>query len=1087
MTAARRSSHRVARVGVALLFTGVLGAVGTPGPSAAVGDPVVIAGGDIACPPGKTSDASHCGQVKTGTVVTANSPTYVVPLGDEQYDSGTPTEFAGSYDKTGWGTDKAISHPAAGNHEYRTTGATGYYGYFGANAGDPSKGYYSWDINVPSGGSWHMIALNSECAVLGGGSISAGCGAGSSQETWLKADLAAHKNVCTLAYWHRPRFSSSTTTPSSTTYTAFWNDLYNAGVDIVLNGHAHDYERFGPQTSGGVGDPKGPVEFVVGTGGDDFQSMGPAIANSAVRSVAAFGALKLTLHSNSYDYQFMSASGYTLSDSGSGTCHNAPPPDTTMPTAPTGLTASAGSANQVNLGWTAASDNVGVTNYNIYRGANGATPSLIATTATASASFTDTSVTAGTTYTYQVSAQDAAGNIGPLSGTATVTMPASSDTTPPSAPTGLAAEEVFYNEIDLGWTGSTDSGTGVSGYRVYRKGPGETGYTLLATTVGSGAGHNSYVDTTVKPSSSYSYQVSAVDGAGNESGKATVDPTTPPGPSSQTYTFTPTGDATIQQGSPNATGNTSTLIVDNSPVDDALIGFNVATTSCDTLTSATLTLTDKADGSVKGGDFYTTGTNWSESTVTWNTAPTRGTLLNSLGPVASNATVSLDVTQGVSALNGPVAFRVASTSSDGVRYSSKEGTGGKPTLTVVCTNASVQDNTPPSAPTGLTASAATPGEIDLSWLASTDNLAVTDYDIYRGGTKVGVVSANALTYQDTSVTPGTSYTYTVRARDAAGNTSAGSNTATATATGAPVAAPSGLTASATSSTAVHLAWTASTTASVTGYNIYRAPSGGTPARIGSTGSGTAYDDTTAVAGTAYDYSVTAVSTGGTESAASNTATVTTPADAGGGTAAITLGTARTTAVTTASTSWTVGLPGFAPGDLVVVWLGNNLGSTAGTPSSPGWTTQVSVNESSGLKGSFLTRRMASGDPSSIPVTWSTATLGVAAAVAASGVAAATPVDVKGGQAESATTAVATHAPPTLSTLTDGDVLLSGFTTDNASTWTASDPELADATAGSRSAALYASAPVPSAAASRSATASLASVKAVCALLALRPG
>lgn len=1084
---------RTAAMGAAVLVAGLLVTVSPTGPSAAAGDPVVIAGGDIACPPGQTVDGTHCGQAKTGTVVTGNSPTYVLPLGDEQYDSGTPTEYSGSYNTTGWGTDKAISRPAAGNHEYRTTGATGYYGYFGANAGDPSKGYYSWDVSVPSGGTWHMIALNSECAVLGGGSISAGCGAGSTQEAWLKADLAAHKNVCTLAYWHRPRFSSSTTTPSSTTYTAFWNDLYSAGVDIVLNGHAHDYERFAPQTSGGVADSKGPVEFVVGTGGDGFQTMGPAIANSAVRSIAAFGALKLTLHSNSYDYQFMPASGYSLTDSGSGTCHNAPAPDTTKPTAPSGLQASASNPNQVNLSWTAATDNVGVTNYNIYRGANGATPALIATTTSAATSFTDTAVTASTPYTYQVSAQDAAGNIGPLSGTASVTTPASGDTTPPSAPTGLAAEEVFYNEIDLGWMGSTDSGTGVSGYRVYRKAPGETGYTLLATTVGTGAGHNSYVDTTVKPSSTYSYQVSAVDGAGNESAKATVDPTTPPGPSSQTYTFTPTDDATIQQGSPNATGNTSTLIVDNSPVDDALLKFNVATTSCDTLTSAKLTLTDNADGSVKGGDFYTTGTNWSESTVTWNSAPTRGTLLNSLGAVASNATVSLDVTQGVSALNGPVAFRIGSTSSDGVHYFSKEGSGGKPTLTVVCTDSTVQDNTPPSAPTNLAASAATPGEIDLSWLASTDNLAVTNYDIYRGATKVGTVAADALTYQDTSVTPGTSYTYTVRARDAAGNTSADSNTATATATSAPVAAPSGLTASATSSTSVHLAWTASPTSSVTGYNIYRGPSGGTLARISSTGSGTTYDDTTATAGTAYDYAVTAVSTGGAESAKSNTATVTTSGGTGGGggggggTTGVTLGTARTTSVTTASTSWTVDLPTYAAGDFVVVWLGNSLGSTAGTPSSPGWTAQVSVNESSGLKGSFLTRRMASGDPTSIPVTWSTATLGVAEAVTASGVDAVTPVEVKGGQAESSTTAVATHATPSLTTLTDGDVLLSGFTTDNASTWTASDPELADATAGSRSAALYASAPVSPAAASRSATASIASVKAVSALLALRPG
>jgi acid phosphatase type 7 len=1077
---------RIAAMGAAALVAGLLAAVAPASPGAAAGDPVLIAGGDIACPPGRTVGPTHCDQAKTGAVVTGNGPTYVVPLGDEQYDSGTPAEFSGSYDTTGWGASKVISRPAAGNHEYRTTGATGYYGYFGANAGDPNKGYYSWDVPEPGGGTWHMIALNSECSVLGGGSISAGCGAGSTQEAWLKADLAAHPNVCTIAYWHRPRFSSSSTTPSSTTYTAFWNDLYSAGVDIVLNGHAHDYERFTAQTSAGVADPKGPAEFVVGTGGDSFQTMGPAIANSQVRNTSAFGALELTLHSTGYDYQFLPAAGYSLSDSGSGTCHNAPAADTTRPTAPTGLTASASSANQASLSWTAATDNVGVKDYNIYRGANGATPTLVATTTTNATNYTDTTVTGGTAYTYQVSAEDAAGNIGPLSNIATVTTPTSTDTTPPSAPTSLAAEQVFYNEIDLGWTGSSDSGTGVSGYKVFRQGPGESTFTLLGTTTGTGAGHNSYVDTTVKPSSAYQYYVVAYDGANNQSQPSnTVSSSTPSGPASQTYTFTPTDDATIQQSNPSATkGTTSPLVVDNSPVEDALLRFNVATTGCDTLTSAKLTLTDSADGSSNGGDFYTTGTNWTEGMVTWSNAPTRGTLLNSLGAVASNATATVDVTRGVSSPNGPVAFRVGSPSSDGVHYVSKEGTAGKPTLTVVCTNATVPDNTSPSAPTNLAASNATPGEIDLSWSASSDNIGVTNYDIYRGGSMVGTVAGNALTYQDTSVTAGTSYSYTVRARDAAGNSSTDSNSATATATSPPVASPSNLNGSATSGTSVHLTWTASTTSSVSGYNIYRGLSGGTLTKINSTGSGTSYDDLTVSPGTAYDYAVTAVATGGAESAKSNTAMVTTPGSGGSG---ITAGAEQTTSVTTASTSWTVSLPTYAPGDFVVVWLGNNVGSTAGTPSSPGWTTQVKTDESSGLKGSFLTRQMASGDPTSIPVSWSAATMGVAEAATFSGVDPAAPVEVKGGQAESATTAVASHSTPSLNTVTAGDVLVAGFTTDNASNWSSGDRELADATAGGRSAAMYVSAPVSPGGYARIGTASIASVKAVSALLALRPG
>ncbi|MEO7261619.1 MAG: fibronectin type III domain-containing protein [Jatrophihabitantaceae bacterium] len=749
---------------------------------AATADPVLAVGGDIACPPGRSVTAVRCGQGKTGALLAAINPTYVLPLGDSQYEDATAAEYAGGYDLTGWGASKAISRPAAGNHEYHTTGAADYYGYFGANAGDPTKGYYSWDVAGPDNSfRWHLIALNSECALLGGGSITAGCGAGSTQELWLKADLAANKNVCTIAYWHRPRFSSSSTTPSSTTYTAFWNDLYNAGADIVLNGHAHDYERLNPQTGAGVADPaKGIREFIVGTGGENFQSLGPPIANSAIANASAFGVLTLTLHANTYDWQFVPASGYSLNDSGSATCHAPPPPDTTPPSAPTNVSGAAASANQVDLSWSAATDNVAVTNYNVYRGSNGATPSLIATTTSSSASYTDTSVTASTSYTYQVQAADAAGNTSMMSPPVTVTTPASTDTTPPSPPSGLASEAVSYSEIDLGWTGSTDSGTGVSGYRIFRQGPAESSFTLLATTTGTGAGRNSYVDSTVKPSSTYAYYVTAYDGANNVSSPSnTISASSPAGPASQTYTLIASGDATIEQANPTATdGGTSPLVVDNNPAQDALLKFNVATTGCDTLTSAKLSLSNDANGSVKGGDFYTTGP-FTESTVSWSNAPTRGTLLNSLGAVASNASVSVDVTQGTP-LNGEADFRVGSTSGDGVRYFSREGTGGKPTLTVICSAAQVPDNTAPTTPANLRSTSNASGEVGLAWDASTDNLAVSEYHIYRGGTQIGIVPASSLTYQDTTVAPSTSYTYTVRAFDSAGNSSSGSNPVTVT-------------------------------------------------------------------------------------------------------------------------------------------------------------------------------------------------------------------------------------------------------------------------------------------------------------------
>jgi fibronectin type 3 domain-containing protein len=1050
-----------------------------------VGDPVIAVGGDIACPPGKTVDASHCGQGRTGAVVTAMDPDYVIPLGDSQYDTGSPAEYAGSYDPTGWGAAKAISRPAAGNHEYRTSGATGYYGYFGTNAGDPQKGYYSWDVPVPNAAPWHMIALNSECTVLGGGSISAGCGATSSQDAWLESDLAAHKSQCTIAYWHRPRFSSSTTTPSSTTYNAFWNDLYAAGADLVLNGHAHDYERFAPQTSAGVLDPKGITEFIVGTGGEDFQTLGPGIANSAVSSASAFGALKLTLHASSYDYEFVPAAGYTLSDAASDIpCHNAPATDTTPPTAATNLSATASTANQVNLSWTAATDNVGVKNYNIYRGSGGATPTLLQTTTTNATTFTDTTVSASTAYTYQVEAQDAVGKVGPLSNAATVTTPGTTDTTPPTAPSGLAAEEVFWNEIDLGWNGSTDAGTGVSGYKVYRKGPGEAAFTLLATQPGTGAGHNSYLDTTVKPSSAYQYFVTAFDGASLESGASnTVSTSTPSGPTSKSFSFLTTADATIQQANLTATGGSlTTVTADNSPVNDAMLKFNVATPGCETLTSAQLSLTD-SDASAKGGDFYTTGSDWTEAAVSWGNAPTRGALLNSLGAVTAGATVSVDVTGGVS-LNGQANFRIGTTSSDSVKYFSREGAGAKPTLTVVCaTTAPVPDATAPTAPTGLTASAGTSGEIGLAWGASADNVAVSGYKVYRDGgtTPIGSVPASSLTYQDTTVTAGTSYSYTVKAYDAANNESANSNSARATAPTAPPPAPANLQGSASGST-VNLTWTASSGASVTGYNIYRGPHGGALAKLPTSAANSPYQDLSVPAGS-YDYAVTAVTTGG---GAESAKTAVVNVVVAGATAGITAKPGKATTVPTAATSWTVGLPSFAPDDTMVVWLGNSTGSTAGTPAATGWTSQVSVNESSGLKGTFLTRRMVAGDATTATVTWATATSGVAEAAPFTGVSATTPVEVKGGAAEASATAVTSHSTPTVTTVTSGDVLVSGFTTDNASTWTGAASELADAAVPGAGAALYASAPVAAGSQTRTATATTGSAKAVSALLALRP-
>jgi hypothetical protein len=278
-------------------------------------DPVIAAAGDIACDPSNPNynqgngREPDCQMKATAQLLTNGGFAAVLPLGDNQYNRGTLAAFKKSYDPT-WGRVKAIARPAVGNHEYYSAGAKGYYQYFGAAAGDPDKGYYSYDL-----GSWHLIVLNSNCDRVGG------CGAGSPQEKWLKADLAAHSQACTLAYWHHPRFSSGPH-GSDSAYEAFWKDLYASGVEIVLNGHDHNYERFAPQTASGKADPKrGIREFVVGTGGSShyrFKSIQP---NSQVRNADTYGVLKLTLHPKSYSWQFMPVAGKTFTDSGTDSCH----------------------------------------------------------------------------------------------------------------------------------------------------------------------------------------------------------------------------------------------------------------------------------------------------------------------------------------------------------------------------------------------------------------------------------------------------------------------------------------------------------------------------------------------------------------------------------------------------------------------------------------------------------------------------------------------------------------------------------------------------------------------------------------------
>lgn len=283
---------------------------------------LVLAGGAAALPANTdhvivgAGDITHCsslgGAESVATLLDGIQGT-IFTAGDNSNDEGTTAQYQNCYGPT-WGRHLASTNPAPGNHDY-ITNATNYYDYFGTRAHGPN-GYYSYDL-----GAWHVVALNSNCSQVGG------CGAGSPEEQWLRADLVAHPTACTLAYWHHPRFSTGSEHGSDATYTAFWQALYDYGVDIVVNGHDHDYERFAPQDPNGNADPlHGIREFVVGTGGAGTRATSkPFLPTTEVRNDNTLGVIKLTLHPTSYDWEFVHVAGGTFTDSGSEACRTSRP------------------------------------------------------------------------------------------------------------------------------------------------------------------------------------------------------------------------------------------------------------------------------------------------------------------------------------------------------------------------------------------------------------------------------------------------------------------------------------------------------------------------------------------------------------------------------------------------------------------------------------------------------------------------------------------------------------------------------------------------------------------------------------------
>jgi chitodextrinase len=536
-----------------------------PGARIAFGaDPVVYAAGDIACDPTDTyfngGSSTHCHELKTSDIIVNGGAAKALALGDLQYNSASLSNLRASYDRS-WGRVKSITRPALGNHESSGGGYFDYFNGVGINngpAGERGKGYYSFDV-----GSWHLIALNSNCSRVP-------CNAGSAQEQWLRADLAANPRTCTLAYWHHPRFSSGHD-GDGTFMQDIWKDLYDRDADLALVGHSHDYERFAPMNSSGALDrTRGIREFVVGTGGAFFTGLSGARPNSEVRQNNTFGVLKLTLHPTSYDWRFVPEAGRTFTDSGTDSCHGggSSSSDAQAPTAPSGLTAAATSSTSVNLSWSASTDNVGVAGYEIFRGG-----SQIGTTV--GTTYTDDTASAGTSYGYQVRAFDTAGNRSAFGNTATVTTPVSG---------GI-------------------------------------------------------------------------------------------------LTFAPLADARVEEANPGVNFGTSTnLRADGGSDPDVETYLTFSVTGVSTPVQAAKLRLYATSGTANGPAVYTTAPTWSETGITWSTKLARTSAArDDKADVPASTWVEFDVTPFVGG-NGTYSFNLATTSSDGIDFHSRESSSLRPEL-----------------------------------------------------------------------------------------------------------------------------------------------------------------------------------------------------------------------------------------------------------------------------------------------------------------------------------------------------------------------------------------------------------------------
>lgn len=578
-------------------------------------------------------------------------PNLFLYLGDV-YEKGTPTEFANWYGEDGqrWGTFRSFTNPTIGNHEYEGGQAPGYFGYW-----DNVPSYYSYDI-----GSWHFISLNSNDTYED-------IEPGSAQYAWLDHDLRQNASSCTIVYHHHPLFNVGPE-GSKTELAGVWKLLYQHGVEIVLAGHDHDYQRWTPLNDKGSPSASGVIEFVVGGGGHGKQ----AAVTTDTRLVTsfhdypdAFGALRLELNETGATFSYQNLHGAVL-DAGTIPCHGSP-----------------------------------------------------------------------------------------------------EDVTPPSTPANLSASIVSSGQVDLSWAPSTDN-SGVHGYRVIRDGQ------VLTETNGA---TTSYSDTSVQPGEQYTYWVTAVDFAGNESSPSdTVAVEMPPLP--PLLGFGAQADTYVNAASPGtAYGSATVLRADASPDVRSYIRFTVFGTGGAPPVGASLRLYATSSSSAGYEVHSMVDTGWSESATTYNAAPACGPVIGTSGRVSAGTWVDVPLGDTITG-EGAFSFCLTTPSSTAVSAASRETGSTAPQLVVDFGPGF--DSTPPEPPGSLTATVVSTGQVDLSWGAATDDVGVDHYTVYRDAVPIGTSPSPSVAFSDLTTAPDSTYTYTVTATDAAGNESLPSNAADVT-------------------------------------------------------------------------------------------------------------------------------------------------------------------------------------------------------------------------------------------------------------------------------------------------------------------